>query len=159
MTDATELAKRAVSCKAWRWMPGMLVFSDPKSVPQVFGQPPPAADSILRARIQSVVLGRFFGSYDYTVDYPDAEGEPCNSSDFFNALPDLADPATIGCLLHLVREHWGDGGAHTRRLYRYGGGEQWVCCSPSVVYPTLKTHGATEAEALVKALELEVGND
>ena len=75
------------------------------------------------------------------------------------AFPVLTDPATLGCLLHLVREHWGDGGAHMRRLFRYGGGEKWICHAPSIAYPTLQTHGATEAEALVKALELEVSND
>jgi len=74
-------------------------------------------------------------------------------------LPDLTDPATLGCLLHLVREYWGDGGAYTRRFCRYGGGEKWLCCAPSVVYPAVQTHGATEAEALVKALEMEIPND
>jgi len=73
--------------------------------------------------------------------------------------PDLTDPATLGCILHLVREHWGDDGAHTKRFCRYGGGEKWLCCAPSVFYPTLQTDGVTEAECLVKALEMEIPND
>ena len=52
------LAKRAVACKAWRWLPGM------------------------RA--------------------PDADGSA------YPFLPDLTDPATLGCLLAMVRKAWGD---------------------------------------------------
>lgn len=32
------------------------------------------------------------------------------------AIPDLRDPATLGCLLHLVREAWGDG-----HIVQFGG--------------------------------------
>jgi hypothetical protein len=127
-TDATELAKRAVACKSWRWLPGM------KSN---WGRVLWVDDGYAFIWEQAVTLGPMPG----------------------DAVPDLEDPATIGCLLALVREHCGDGGAHTRRLYRYGDGEQWMCCAPSVVYPAVQTHGATEAEALVNALELEVNSD
>jgi len=71
-------------------------------------------------------------------------------------LPDLTDPATLGCLLHLVREHWGDCSAHIRRIPLPSVGELSLCHAP---FSLLQTHGATEAEALVKALELEVSND
>ena len=75
--------------------------------------------------------------------------------------PDLSDPATLGCLLALVREAWGDpaylwgGHAEVRRdsetlfvVLRFGHDangflvERWVAS------------GATEAEALVAALEI-----
>lgn len=33
-----------------------------------------------------------------------------------NAVPDLADPSTVGCLLALVRELWGDPGLCAMRM-------------------------------------------
>ena len=131
-----ELAKRAVACKSWRWMPGMLSS---------------------KGRIASVdtTLVKWISVYDEDA----GEIESFYDGGPNHALPDLTDPATIGCLLHLVRQHWGDGGAHTKRFCRYGGGEKWLCYAPSVFYPTLQTDGESEAEALVKALEMEIPND
>jgi len=149
MTDYEELGKRAVKCKTWRWMPGMLATST-----NSYHRP---------ARIEAIDGD----SYGLTV-IPDCNGPVFSSHHEWGiagsfprgcTVPDLTDPATVGCLLHLVREHWGDGGSHTRRLYRYGGGEKWLCVSPSVVYPAIQTHGETEAECLVKALEMEIPND
>ncbi len=65
--------------------------------------------------------------------------------------PDLSDPATVGCLLALVREAWGDPEAH---LALGAGG--WILMSgesrvAEVVYPS--PAGRIEAEALVAALE------
>ena len=60
--------------------------------------------------------------------------------------PDLTDPATLGCLLALVREAWGESWVHTRRY-----NSEWEC---AVGMPGNKSFfGATEAEALVAALE------
>jgi hypothetical protein len=67
----TDLARRAVACKAWRWMPGMRWWSDDDH-------------------------GRLD---DFQPEYM---GRPAD------ALPDLTDPATVGCLLALVRKAWGD---------------------------------------------------
>jgi hypothetical protein len=65
--EQIELAKRAVACKGWRWMPGMAWFDG----------------RFLQYRVQSE-------AHAVVVD----EG----------GLPDLTDPATLGCLLALVRE-------------------------------------------------------
>ena len=67
-----------------------------------------------------------------------------------DALPDLADPATLGCLLALVREAWGDPVADVR--YR-GEGEDWACRCQSQSWFDPDITGATQAEALVAALE------
>jgi hypothetical protein len=61
-------------------------------------------------------------------------------------VPDLTDPATLGCLLALVREAWRDPKVHVlyvEGLYR------WECADRHNVHGS----GMTEAEALVDALE------
>ena len=66
-----ELGRRAVACKGWRWMPGML-----------------SQDTGLRL--------------DEMTD--EWEGK----------VPDFSDPATLGCLLALVREALDDSRIHCR---------------------------------------------
>ena len=119
MNDQTDLARRAVACQRWRWMPGMLAVEWAAPGMGLTGGRPMRVD----ADWQEV------GVY----------------------LPDLTDPATLGCLLALVREAWGDPEAH---LALGGGG--WVLMSgesrvADVVYPS--PAGRTEAAALVAALE------
>jgi hypothetical protein len=70
-TEIENIARRAVACKHWRWMPGMRWRTQDDA-----------------ARLD-----------DYQPEY--MGGRPSD------ALPDLTDPATIGCLLALVREAWG----------------------------------------------------
>lgn len=62
-------------------------------------------------------------------------------------VPDLSDPATLGCVLALVRE------AHGPRCYTQTCGEYWTVQNDD----TDEAWGdcATEAEALVAALEDE----
>lgn len=81
MTD--DLARRAVECKHWRWMPGMLTQH-----------------------------GRICGAGYLVSDDIDEGGQPyvdCTDTieDWSDLLPDLADPATVGCMLALVRDSWG----------------------------------------------------
>ena len=73
--------------------------------------------------------------------------------DLDGALPDLDDPATLGCLLALVREAWGTHVSSIRTgdgwSVRHMGRDGWAV-GLSVVGIT---QCATEAEALVVALE------
>jgi hypothetical protein len=62
--DMLDLARRAVACKGWRWMPGMLTTEGMRVVVRCFND----------------------------------DNEPDDD------IPDLTDPATLGCLLALVRE-------------------------------------------------------
>ncbi len=105
-----ELARRAVACKGWRWMPGMLHGA-------VFG-------------------GELTSCYrvgDLTL-HIDAD-----------RLPDLTDPATLGCLLALVREvHGRDTLSPVKR-----GARSWCLAD----YGTTALEGETEIELLVFALE------
>lgn len=122
MNDELEaLARRAVACPRWRWMPGMKVGND---------------------RIMD-----------------ESETREVRSDE----LPDLTDPATLGCLLALVREAWGDPRAY---LCDYGGYDsvEWGVVShewdakrqaegPKAWFSCLLGDAGTEAEALVAALE------
>jgi hypothetical protein len=113
--EQIALARRAVACKGWRWMPGMADH---------WGQ---------RLR----------------------EGQWVDPA---AALPDLTDPATLGCVLALVREAWGNPhiwveSCVDREMWssidHYGLG--WACPNGEPVVDDIE--GATEAEALVAALE------
>jgi hypothetical protein len=121
--EMIALARRAVACKGWRWMPGARALST------------------ARGRLQAIRV------------CDDIREWVARDNEF----PDLTDPATLGCLLALVREVWGkpngqmrfDGvcGSDQRGWYYYwtandgsvGGGMHW--------------YSPTEAQALVAALE------
>jgi hypothetical protein len=62
------------------------------------------------------------------------------------ALPDLTDPATLGCLLALVREAWNDQRAYIRASF----GWEHITDYCVEKWPP---GGETEAEALVAALK------
>ena len=88
MTDEMiALSRRAVACKGWRWMPGML---------RLRATPPTRRDHL---RME----GRVPDGGD-TWDYA-----------AWSVIPDLTDPATVGCLLALVRAAWGSPGFYTAR--------------------------------------------
>jgi len=110
-----DLSRRAVACKAFRWLPGMRYL-------------------VLRTSPLESIAGRV---PDLTRGWTHPPG----------MLPDLSDPATLGCLLALVREAWGDPEMHLV-LGGAGSGESRVA---TVVLPI--PAGRTEAEALVAALE------
>ena len=114
-----DLGRRAVACKHWRWMPGMYIRP-------------------LEFRVV------WFDDF--------AVGE-CDQISYRweripDAYPDLSDPATIGCLLALVRDARRDPGYGPSCLDAIEG--DWVVERPSFAR---QTRYASEAEALVVALE------
>lgn len=77
--DLVELARQAVKATHWRWMPGMRTLAGSRvTVVEDEG----AYVLVLPTGWKQQIL-------------PDDPG-----------LPDLADPATVGCLTHLVRTAW-----------------------------------------------------
>lgn len=114
MTDEMiALARRAVACKGWKWMPGMRWTDDDD-----------------RGRLD-----------DYQPEYM---GRPPD------ALPDLTDAATLGCLLALVREAWGGDFEQVWSEW-YPLLSRWGIRAGS--RSVLLVSGETEADALVAALE------
>jgi len=120
-----ELARRAVACKHWRWMPGMLATDGAR---------------LYRAQDDGTAL-----------DIGDTIVERGWGFGLANMFPDLTDPATLGALLALVREAWEDPCICTA-VDNTGAGwwvDGWTAARPQVpsdLHPT-------EAAALVAALE------
>ena len=127
MTDAEwiELGQYAMTCRGWRWLPGMrwvLVDGDGDRL-------------YLSGRcLDGDMHGGYFITSDNYMNCPDdghTAGEPNPvARDWWEAEranapargyasqrypPDLRDPATLGCLLTLVREAWCDESVYTRR--------------------------------------------
>jgi hypothetical protein len=78
--------------------------------------------------------------------FPDAESA-------YPFLPDLDDPATLGCLLALVRDVWGDDALMAVAICYGPGGVRWQCRRTVNGGACTERQHPTEAEALVNALE------
>jgi hypothetical protein len=125
MTEAqVELAKRALACRGWRWMPGMSTSNG--------------------GRVFAVDVD---GSCQ--LDFG-AEEVPfwCTPETMSKMTPEVTDPATVGCLLALAREVWSD-----PYLCAVGDPDTgWRV--DAVTAQVQDLHGyRIEAEALVAALE------
>lgn len=124
--ELVALSRRAVTCVKWRWMRGMTVIVE---------------DSISTKQARELI----------TWAQPDGMGYFQHRNTAGGDLPDLTDPATLGCLLFLVREAWNDytittqfhpsTGAPDRKRWRV-----WQSGNPIA-------YGVSEPEALVSALE------
>lgn len=133
MTEAqTALTRRVVACRGWTWGPGML---------DLFGR-----------RVRNVWPDDLGIHWSHLLD-----NRVVRDAD---ALPDLTDPATLGCLLALVREAWRCV-VVTSPDYDDDEDEEEARQGPHVtgwravetVRWTMVGEGATEAEALLAALE------
>ena len=133
LENLEELARRAVACKRWRWMPGMLAVHH-----QDYG------NNGLDGRVIEIDDSKgamWIGWGD--IYLPLFEG----------SWPDLSDPATLGCLLALVREAHGAPAAY----FMGSVNNQWVVhhfTEPEAYWKSLTKWQPTEAAALVAALEV-----
>ena len=126
-----ELARRAVACRGWRWMPGMKVIW-------------PNGNEFRVGQVTGID-----GQNDLP-NYP-SNGWGDEFPDRTKGLPDLTDPATLGCLLALVREAWG---MPTGITVSYSSDEGlWGVSWCGATHGGWCGRGDTEAEALVAALE------
>lgn len=125
MTPELEvLGRRAVACKGWRCMPGMMNDSGQRIIESNFG------------------LRTVYFCYEGLTEN--------NQDDAEDAIPDFSDPATVGCLVALVREVLNEPSMHS--MYKSAPQEGWWIFTKERhrhLSPTYKT----EAEAWLWALE------
>ena len=102
------------------------------------------------------------GMATYPMDLPSMPGERLRVDGLYDVrdddpLPDLSDPATLGCLLALVREVAQEPGLHVRCMLPYAPDMSGKSPPPWVLHSGRGQRWGdryeTEAEALVSALE------
>ena len=142
MAKSEALARRAVACRHWRWAPGMLIKTVGGPTDRIAG----IDSTYIHAWAESQQTENPRGMWiRYRLDRMNKHG-----------VPDLSDPATLGCLLALVREAWGIPDLYAAPVEYVGPGpapawRAWAVEGPDLHVYT--TSGKTEAEALVAALE------
>jgi len=131
-----DLARRAVACPRWRWMPRMV---------DQLGR------TVLAVRDGMCLCAWWTG--------PAGAEQPASGWVRFEQMgaPDFDDPATVGCVLALVREVWNKPTAYVRRCgQRWGDAARlWGVYGLDEHLHELadKTVTTSEAAALVAALE------
>jgi hypothetical protein len=133
-----ELSQRLVKCKHFQWMPGMKTVSGAR---------------VLAVKDDDLVIDEINDNAPaFRPRLPSFERLKASDE-----LPDLTNPATLGCLLHLVREAWRDPSYTTRAWQGSSGDLLWhMALAKSVTAGMLGVFlqsYASEAEALVAALE------
>lgn len=123
--------------KGWRWVAGMLSIEGVRVVDD---------PSVVPGSVFVVKRGGSTGRYTW---HPHAV-------ETRHLTPDLTDPATLGCLLALVREAWGDGRlstVHCAGMDMRGPWAVWFSGAIPQKARLLNKRFGTEAEALLAALE------
>ena len=128
-----DLARRAVACSRWRWMPRMV---------DQLGR------TVLAVRDGMCLCAWWTG--------PAGAEQPASGWVRFEQMgaPDFDDPATVGCVLALVREVWADPSVYVApctELHADGTSPVWFVYTGRGRGPI--GTGPTEAAALVAALE------
>lgn len=147
--ELIELGRRAVACEGWRWMEGM------KMMPYALNHGMSGFETGVVSRVDQTAI------WICTPEWPDPDYEdeewtteplPIEilkqglGKHFSTHLPDLSDPATLGCLLALVREVLNE-----PKLYIAI--HQSFCIASRPFGVLFGTEGPTEAHTLVATLE------
>lgn len=147
VSNAEELGRRAVACKHWRWMPGMAVLCISYDQEGFYTSVDRETGKTV---IEPFVKGelRTAGPFRMVTEKDLYDGEESLPIIKRISVPDLSDPATLGCLLHLVRKAWGQNAYVQVDKYERNGGRYLFDTQVGIMFP-----GQTEAEAMIEALE------
>lgn len=135
-SEQIELSKKLLESKWFRWVPGMLVIwpnGNEFRVAQVNG-------------IDGVNDLPNYPSNGWGDDYPDKTA----------GIPDLSDPATLGCLVFLVREKWGSHAVSLANGFEEST-EVWSVHDGRLseeTYGHQISSGSSKVEALINSLEV-----
>jgi len=142
-SEHIELSRRLVACKHFRWVPGMTLI--PLKFPN---------ERWLLCWSDNDYGGAYqtSGGKVWGIGYDGGDPIEFKDSDC-DWIPDTSDPATLGCLLALVRKAWGD----ERISAAFAKAEGRFVIVDSLCSAMLADgryfYGDTEAEALIAALE------
>jgi hypothetical protein len=150
MTDYTELGKRLVACKGFRWLPGMLCqrrmhtgewvsmrLTDDTTVVDYRVVDRAAVPSMNQSATSIMQEGHIVLSGWVLAD---------------DLLPDLSDAATKGCVLQLIREAWDDPTFHVWHSRQLDGWTWTARGQHSSVYASPDVF-SSEEEAMADAWE------
>ena len=126
--EIDPLAERLVKSKGFRWLPGMLIKDWSCSIRYLWAE----------------------GKWLHGVA---TEGNTWMRIDPAKSFPDLSDAPTLGAILQLVRETYGDNCACVFPIDYGPAGVMWQCRLTAGGRQLTQRHFSTEAEALVSALE------
>jgi hypothetical protein len=149
------LGKRAVHCRQWKWLAGMLPMVQESVLENVIAHGP-ASDGGPWTRTR-----RVGEPVEPPPEEPDLGVVPEGARigigykgiRMLAPIPDLKDPATLGCLLELVRIVYEDHAVVCASVDYGPGGVRWQARQTTGGGALTEQQYETEAEALVAALE------
>lgn len=131
-----SLGKRAIGTRCFEWRPGMLVLGKESfrivSLSQGY--------AVALDQQNASFIGKLASGSSFT--------QVLDDSFFSDIIPDCSDPATIGCLLYLVRQLY-----EMPTIWTVERDGIWYTCWSGATHGGVLGSGASEAEALVSALE------
>ena len=145
-TDLETLARRAVACPHWRWMPGMAVI--PQEADTLIDKDSRMAFHATEIRVTAAAFEICEPEHRFVEVSLLLNGKSRSYGSMFtkHLLPDLSDPATAGCLPALVRTATGKPHLFSQFTLQ----ESWSICD---LHDHRSHFVGSEAQAWIEVLE------